>query len=1059
MLHSKTRLALIFGSLFIVSCGGGSDGISNADGTNVGGTMNLLEVSNGFGKLLPHEIAVADQNGMPSGTTLEIIKIEDLLLNLTPTNPILPVTEWPETEILPSNLAGNHFIYARFSQNIDVNSVLNQSVASGVDNNLTGAISVLQVNSTLGTTIPVPGIGFVGGRTYGPTVDPDNPTAFLLTEWVRELPGQNQNAAQSVNGAFPGDGFPGTEGGFNGAGDLLGDNVFCFVVDSDGDLNTHETFPAGVQIQLKISEAVLSVSAARLADPALASSTVGPDMVTPEVMVAGAAQTPIIIPGNGEIDVDPETNIEVTFTEPIQILSVGNLDDGSAPSLSASILLQFGPTTSQVNVPYSVMPFSVFDLSRFQLRPIYTFPGSAPPVPGVDCGNFADVRVIVNPAQFMDFVGNTNTLAPSTGFVTRTGPGLVNAPVSPDTIYVGRGGSQQAISVIDLNGFGQGTGNPAYDPVNPILPGNSNFPNNPNVALQGAVLVPPLAPGSCTFDGGSSGAFTLVRDSALNDTVTGFPVLETVGDMLLGHALDSTFNNAQPFGCQAGGGNICAASGLKQVALIPGGPNTVLSVNENPLIPVFKTEIGPENLVSWAPHPNPPPIIFPPLCTAPFIQGQEPSAVDNIIPVPLGGKGLRNLLTPGPFPLGLPEIGLPPQGLLSLEQNNFFEGPSPPQTNLQACFTYMMRQQIGQFLYVVDRAVGEIVVFNSNNFQVIDRIRTPDPTEITISPNLNFIVVTNQRADQISFIDVNPGSASFHQVIKTTVVGIGPTAVVWESSNEDIFVCNEGEGTVSIVSSFNLEVRKVLRNQISRPIAVVTTPRQLNFGFFRNVYFAYILNQDGRIAVYESGPDGINGIGFDDVIASLPFTFFRPKTLQPDMSSLGSAVWVLHENSLDENGNVATIGGAMSNVGIGGGGIGPQPLDPGIFGAPQARDLEFNVFFSLGEGPEGLSGTAVDMAFDNQRNLTALNNFSSNFSPGINISINGKSQVKVNSVGITVPASAAQFMFLAIPSPGVVDVFNIDSGTIERVDTDPFVPGTQSIPVPNVTVLMDYFRP
>jgi hypothetical protein len=117
------------------------------------------------------------------------------------------------------------------------------------------------------------------------------------------------------------------------------------------------------------------------------------------------------------------------------------------------------------------------------------------------------------------------------------------------------------------------------------------------------------------------------------------------------------------------------------------------------------------------------------------------------------------------------------------------------------------------------------------------------------------------------------------------------------------------------------------------------------------------------------------------------------------------------------------------------------------------------VFYSLGEGPEGLSGIPVDVAFDNQRNLTALPNFSTQFSPGINISINGKSQVRVNPVGVTVPVSAPQFMFLAVPSPGVVDVFNISSGTIERTDTNPFEPGTQSIPVSNVNSLMDYFRP
>ena len=49
-------------------------------------------------------------------------------------------------------------------------------------------------------------------------------------------------------------------------------------------------------------------------------------------------------------------------------------------------------------------------------------------------------------------------------------------------------------------------------------------------------------------------------------------------------------------------------------------------------------------------------------------------------------------------------------------------------------------------------------------------------------------------------------------------------------------------------------------------------------------------------------------------------------------------------------------------------------------------------------------------------------------------------------------------MFVAIPDPGVVDVLTVDSGTQERTDTDPFLPGVQSIPVPNVRILMDYFR-
>lgn len=45
-----------------------------------------------------------------------------------------------------------------------------------------------------------------------------------------------------------------------------------------------------------------------------------------------------------------------------------------------------------------------------------------------------------------------------TSFTTGEGPGIVNAPVAPECIYVGIGGAQSGVSVIDLNGFGQGTG-------------------------------------------------------------------------------------------------------------------------------------------------------------------------------------------------------------------------------------------------------------------------------------------------------------------------------------------------------------------------------------------------------------------------------------------------------------------------------------------------------------------------------------------------------------------------------------------------------------------------
>ena len=42
----------------------------------------------------------------------------------------------------------------------------------------------------------------------------------------------------------------------------------------------------------------------------------------------------------------------------------------------------------------------------------------------------------------------------ATFFTTGQGPGIVNAPIAPDAIYVGMVGSRPGVKIVDLNGFG-----------------------------------------------------------------------------------------------------------------------------------------------------------------------------------------------------------------------------------------------------------------------------------------------------------------------------------------------------------------------------------------------------------------------------------------------------------------------------------------------------------------------------------------------------------------------------------------------------------------------------
>jgi hypothetical protein len=104
----------------------------------------------------------------------------------------------------------------------------------------------------------------------------------------------------------------------------------------------------------------------------------------------------------------------------------------------------------------------------------------------------------------------------------------------------------------------------------------------------------------------------------------------------------------------------------------------------------------------------------------------------------------------------------------------------------------------------------------------------------------------------------------------------------------------------------------------------------------------------------------------------------------------------------------------------------------------------------------------VDVAFDDLRNISgSINLIPIGFSSASgSVPVNGKGLVRGACPG-PIAANHPRYMFVAVPTPlngeGVVDVIRIDQNN-SRVDTDAFQNGTQSIPAPDVQVLMDYFR-
>jgi hypothetical protein len=166
--------------------------------------------------------------------------------------------------------------------------------------------------------------------------------------------------------------------------------------------------------------------------------------------------------------------------------------------------------------------------------------------------------------------------------------------------------------------------------------------------------------------------------------------------------------------------------------------------------------------------------------------------------------------------------------------------------------------------------------------RVITSFTSPDPTGLAISPDMTRLYVSNFAHDNVSVFGCDPFAPSFHQEMARIPVGTGPKAICVQPENEDVLVCNFIGNSVSIISVGSYTVRRTIDALISGPWDIESTPRQIEptspsitapnqFGWACGIYFAYISNFSGNnVAVYESGPDGPQGIGLDNIRGALP---------------------------------------------------------------------------------------------------------------------------------------------------------------------------------------------
>ncbi|MCB9879675.1 MAG: hypothetical protein H6835_18940 [Planctomycetes bacterium] len=970
--------------LTAAGCAGGTAG----DPENRGPFL-VTAISTGSGSVYPYRIRITDSFGNPTSTVVNIESEQTMKDYVNGNNGVLPVATLPTDTLLPNGDQGNHFLHFSFSHKLDADSILSNLLADQANSGLGGALTILAYNPSTEETVAVQGRGFVNGFTYY------NTGGTLTKVKAVEENGSGVTILDARAAGFP---------NYPGAADLVSKKSFTFVADTDNDLTTFDKFPANRLLRIRITNAVRDSETDILRQEVYVATTVGADPNPPQVL--GFTSIPRITPGNGQTGIDPTGTIQVEFNKPVQPGEVGTFFDATLfTPPTGGVSLTCTSAASSFPVIYYADPVSYGDMMNYIVKPAYNLPGQSL------------VDVTVQTTTITSLNGDLIGQSVSTQYTTGDGPGIVNAPVAPEAIYVGVGGAEPGVCVIDLNGCGQGTGDLT----------NTRWPLNPNIGVAG--VVPSMAPGTSNLDAGGAGVLTLTQDTNGSTRLLRDPILSDPTDIHVGPPLDLIYNNE----------NINRnASRSNQI-------NELLGVQQA------------GNTITQPPIPNPPRLVFPPPNPNRAIFGEEPAVKSSLGPpgaLVTGGPaanclavGLNQLVLGNPFSSVQNEFGLYGTTFMGV-----FVGPqpapaSPPPPPPFCPFT--SRQQVGHFLYVLDRDNRQVLIVNSNRFTVLDTIRLSDPVSMAMSPNMAFLAVSNFASASVSFIDIDPTSSTFHKVVAETRVATGPTSISWQPDGEDVLVVSTQANQLTIIKALDFTVRRQLGGFLNNPIDVIVTERYVATGNTSGLYNAYILNSNGSIAVYESGPDGVNGIGFNDIIGSVTnVSFPRAKSMIYDFNAGLGGVLVGHTD--------ATGLGQVSRLSMTASPAGPRPLNPSSTGfilPPTFRQKEWTVVQRIGgtaaQGSfaDQMSGNSIiDLCYDDLRNFGGLPGQANVYAPSFATTPylhSGKHTLKNGSVR----ASTPRLLFIALSDVGAVDVFELQSGT--RV---------QTISAPGVRVVANYWR-
>jgi YVTN family beta-propeller protein len=218
--------------------------------------------------------------------------------------------------------------------------------------------------------------------------------------------------------------------------DRDGEEILRFVADTDGDLNSIETFPIdprlnppGEQISVRVTTGVTNRAGEPLLEPFCSSFSVGRDVIKPTVVTT----TPVTNAQN----VDLRAPIELIFSESMNVSSVL-----TSMRVTAQVVSPAAAPASGV-IPGTVSQPNPNDACRFVFTPSVPYPGSPP-------GGNSIITLTVNSSASgaVDLQNNVLGDANNAGipfppgfqvvFTAAPQPPVANGPAVPGVTFFGR---------------------------------------------------------------------------------------------------------------------------------------------------------------------------------------------------------------------------------------------------------------------------------------------------------------------------------------------------------------------------------------------------------------------------------------------------------------------------------------------------------------------------------------------------------------------------------------------------------------------------------------------